>query len=90
MAVPAFLHSSRTVILPKGELHEEPEVVRATAGGRRPIALMQTGTKLITLQLNRELGAAAAAAVHGAQAGFIFGRRLEDNIWGGGWRDGCV
>lgn len=69
-------YSPRNAILPKVELHEELAAVRATARGRRPIALTQTGTTLATLQLKRELGAAAGGSIDGAQMRCILSRRI--------------
>lgn len=75
------LYSSRTVIQPKGESHEEPGAIRTSASTIRPCA---DRGKLVTLQLNRELGASVAEPVDAAQTGLILARWIDHHIIGVG------
>lgn len=82
MAAPAFLRSSRTMILSKGELQEEQTAVHAIAGCIGPIAHMLTDAKLTTFQIFCELWVALATAVDGVQSVSMMGQCVPGNSLG--------
>lgn len=81
-AMPAGLSRSVTVTIPKAEILEDAKVFHCSADTIRPIALMQSGGKLIALRANTYMATVAAETVAEPQRGFLAGRRIEECILG--------
>lgn len=80
--MPMAFKDSIAVTIPKGEVLEEVAVVRCSVGAIRPVALMQTGCKLIGLRANEHLASVAEGTVAAPQKGFVRGRHIEDcHLW---------
>lgn len=82
VSFPTNCKSSVAVTIPTGEVLEGEMAIRLTAPTIRPIALMQTGCKLIPLRENCHLCAVAEAAIAEPQKGLERGRRIEDCVEG--------
>lgn len=80
--LPARLHQSRTVSIPKAELLADPDDVRLAADTLRPLCKITTGDKLIALVVNRALAPVAERTVAPPQKGFVSGRLTSEDIIG--------
>lgn len=78
----ANFNASVTLTIPKGEVLAEEEAVRCVAPAVRPIALMQTGCKLVALMAIRHVPSGAEATAVAPQKGFARGRLIEDCVQG--------
>lgn len=68
--MPAELSRSVIMTIPKAEILAEAEFVRGSVGTVQPIALMQSGGKLIALRANTCMAFVAEEAAAELQRGF--------------------
>lgn len=78
--VPAPMHDASTAFVPKAEIGQDPELVRRTAGLTRPITLMNSSEKLLTIAVNSDLAEIADQCISQAPQGFAQGRLIDKNI----------
>lgn len=78
--LPGAMLGSLSLFIPKGEFREDTERAERRVSALRPLALMNTSSKLAALVEGEPLARIAAKIVHQARRGCIAGRELGDNI----------
>lgn len=85
--VPSDMHDSATTFIPKTEIGQEAAAARRTAGLVRPVTLMNTSEKILTIGVNHDIMEVVDKGVCDAQQGFVQGRLIDRAVLG---LDGAV